>query len=580
MNKCAQVRELLALRSRDWESDARICIAEHLETCADCAALVQTYGEQDRLLVDMPRLRFTPERREQLVARARGEARRRQVRTRLFSALGTAAALVVLAAFALALYLLFGGEEMPETGGVTASSVAPTLETPAAIFDSALTTPTPTGGAVATPSFPVFSDEVRINGLALQASTGEVFGWGLDEYGVDSPPFLGTFTVPITLAITLNWQVLDLPSAEWVAFLHWTDGTGQLVRASDVAVEWPNQTCPADTYDSGCIAKTEFGWSFPADFPAGQYALVVGLYDREGGQRAPVTEPEEMSPPQIPLGSVQLVSAESASPTVTVTLRIRSGRPNPFWLLAPEQEAELGDILSLLPRSDQPLDAIGSLGYSGFYLELPGLDDHAPQKLEVWRGVVRSETNGQTQVLTDSDRSLERWLIETGQGEVDDAVLEMAREDLGIATAVPEDGLAIYLTDPKITPELIADIDLDGLLLEQEPILSQQDIQSYAGDTHELYLVPSAYERLNRLDVPVTGRSFVVAVGTQRIYSGAFWSPASSLIFDGAVILLPATGETLRIQLGYPEASAPFLGEDPRADSRIMESLEGAGKLQ
>jgi hypothetical protein len=580
MNKCAQVRDLLALRSREWDTDARIGIEEHLETCADCAALVQTYREQDRLLVDMPRLRFTPEQREQLVVRARGEARRRQVRVRLLSALGTAAAVVVLAAFALALYLLFGGEEMPATGGVTASSAAPTVETPAAIFDSALTTPTPTGGAVATPSFPVFSDKVRINGLALEASTGEVFGWGLDEFQVDSPPFLGTFTVPITLAITLNWQVMALPSAEWAAFLHWTDDGGQLAQASDVPVEWPKQVCPADTYDSGCIAKTKFEWSFPANFPAGQYALVVGLYDRDSGQRVPVTEPKEMSPPQIPLGSVQLVSAESASPGVTVTLRIWSGRPNPLWALAPEQEAELRNTLSLLPRSDQPFDATSGLGYSGFYLELPRLDDKAPQKLEVWRGVVRLETDGQTQVLTDQDRSLEQWLIETGEGEVDAAVLETAREDLGIATAVPEDGLAIFLTDPKITPEMLADIDLDRLVLEQEPVLSQQDIQSYAGDTHELYLLPSAYERLNRLEVPVTGRSFVVAVGAERIYSGAFSSPASSLIFEGAVILLPTTGETLRIQMGYPEALAPVPRVDPRVDSRILEALEGAGKLQ
>jgi hypothetical protein len=40
------------------------------------------------------------------------------------------------------------------------------------------------------------------------------------------------------------------------------------------------------------------------------------------------------------------------------------------------------------------------------------------------------------------------------------------------------------------------------------------------------------------------------------------------------------TGETLRIQLGYPEATEPFPGEDPRADTRVLESMEALGKLQ
>lgn len=66
MNKCTAVRDLLALRPDDWEADERIRIEEHLETCADCAALAGINVEQDRLMVDLPGLRLTPMQREQL----------------------------------------------------------------------------------------------------------------------------------------------------------------------------------------------------------------------------------------------------------------------------------------------------------------------------------------------------------------------------------------------------------------------------------------------------------------------------------------------------------------------------------
>ena len=581
MNKCTAVRDLLALRPDDWEAEERIRIEEHLETCADCAAFAGIIVEQDRLMVDLPGLRLTPVQREKLMARIQREGRRREVRMTFFSALGTATVIVVLAAFTLALYLLFGVEEPQTTGSMPVPSVTPTAEMPTATVDAAFTTPTPASGATIAPSFPVFAGEIRINGLVLQASAGESSGFGLDEYSVENLPLLDTFTMPITLGVRLRWQLIAAPSADWMAFVHLLDEAGELAKSSDVAVEWPEQSCPEDTYDSLCVAKSEIEWSFSSDFPAGLYVLVAGLYDRGSGQRAPVTYPEKMSQPQIALGRVHMASDESVYGGAPVTLRIFSGRPNPVWLLSPEQEAEFtghpgaADVFRSTPRRHSWLGLFWVL-----CADCPILMEQHHTPWTIWKGVVRLEAGDEIQVLADSGRVLERWLLETGVGEVEDSLLEIARAESVIPTPLPEGRVEIYLTASETTPEMLLGGDLDALVLEQEPILSEEDMLFYSGDTHEIHLTPFASERLNQLGVPLTGRGFVVVVGHQRIYSGAFWTPASSVSFPGVVIRVPLLDETLRIQLGYPESLDLFQGEDPRADGRIWQSLEASGKLQ
>ncbi len=69
-------------------------------------------------------------------------------------------------------------------------------------------------------------------------------------------------------------------------------------------------------------------------------------------------------------------------------------------------------------------------------------------------------------------------------------------------------------------------------------------------------------------------------VGTERVYSGAFWTPASSLSFDGIVIQVPPLDDALHIQLGYPESPELFRGQDHRSDPRVLKSLRLAGKLE
>jgi hypothetical protein len=137
---------------------------------------------------------------------------------------------------------------------------------------------------------------------------------------------------------------------------------------------------------------------------------------------------------------------------------------------------------------------------------------------------------------------------------------------------------SIYLLAQHVAAHQVSPLDV--LDLEQEPILSINDIIVYYWETHTIELTASAYERMAELEVPVDGTIFVVCLGRETIYAGAFWPMYSSLIFDGVVIKLPLTDDhTMQITLGYPSPSF-FTGEDPRSDPMILQSLERVGKLE
>ena len=145
------------------------------------------------------------------------------------------------------------------------------------------------------------------------------------------------------------------------------------------------------------------------------------------------------------------------------------------------------------------------------------------------------------------------------------------------------EGFAIYLLSGKLSPAEVAQADLRTLELADKPILSTEDIVTYARQTHEIRLTAAAVERIGQLEVPVSaaGLPFVVCVDKEPIYSGAFWSALSCWSFDGVVIMtLP--GVLPGAQRGYIRIEASFSGEraDPRSDPRILRALEAAGKLR
>jgi hypothetical protein len=136
---------------------------------------------------------------------------------------------------------------------------------------------------------------------------------------------------------------------------------------------------------------------------------------------------------------------------------------------------------------------------------------------------------------------------------------------------------SIYLLAQHAADHQVSTLDI--LDFEQEPILSIHDIIAYTWETHTIELTASGYERVVELEVPIDGTIFVVCLGREPIYTGAFWPMYSSLSFNGVAIKLPLTDDhTMQLTLGYPSQSF-FKGEDPRFDRRILQSLERAGKL-
>ena len=148
-----------------------------------------------------------------------------------------------------------------------------------------------------------------------------------------------------------------------------------------------------------------------------------------------------------------------------------------------------------------------------------------------------------------------------------------------ISATAKGEGFAIYLTKQDIPPAQIE--ALSHVHLADQPVISSGDVITYNAQTHEIKLTDEAFERISELEVPVEGRAFMVCVDRQSIYWGAFWTPVSSISFDGVTIWQPGSSQdpaVIALQLGYPSPSF-YGGEDPRDSPEISRALEQAGKL-
>jgi hypothetical protein len=150
---------------------------------------------------------------------------------------------------------------------------------------------------------------------------------------------------------------------------------------------------------------------------------------------------------------------------------------------------------------------------------------------------------------------------------------------VGGCTSSAGEGFAVYLTRENIPPskmEALSHIDLADI-----PVIALNDIITYNSQTHEMKLTAEAFDKVTKLNVPVQGMSFVVCVDKQPVYWGAFWTPVSSIAFNGVTIWKPLGSrnpQIISLELGYPSSSF-YGGQDPRNSPPILKSLEKSGKL-
>jgi hypothetical protein len=115
--------------------------------------------------------------------------------------------------------------------------------------------------------------------------------------------------------------------------------------------------------------------------------------------------------------------------TITVTLQVFSGLPNPVWHLTEKQEAELNEKLSSAQKlvDKRPSGAFGGLGYRGFSLARSAEDPHGPLAITAHEGIL--ERGAAAPNLVD-DVGLEKWLAEIGTPHVPDVVREHVNAQL------------------------------------------------------------------------------------------------------------------------------------------------------
>lgn len=147
----------------------------------------------------------------------------------------------------------------------------------------------------------------------------------------------------------------------------------------------------------------------------------------------------------------------------------------------------------------------------------------------------------------------------------------------------PGGDFAIYLLQGQLSGVDVLAQDPSVLPKQEQPILTTQDIVRYKLPQHEIELTENAYRRiwdLFKTPVKTDGMPFVVTVGEASIYAGAFWTPLSSLSYNGIVIMQPMEpgSSSIRIEQGYPGPDF-FGGADPRADPRIIDALQQSGKI-
>ncbi|MEZ4647147.1 MAG: hypothetical protein R3E31_31220, partial [Chloroflexota bacterium] len=91
-----------------------------------------------------------------------------------------------------------------------------------------------------------------------------------------------------TTQLTLYWQAETVPDDIVTVFVHVVNAQGEIVTQAD---QWPGGL-PSNTWAAGQVIVDDVLLDIPADLPAGDYQLAVGVYMAENGIRWTATDAE------------------------------------------------------------------------------------------------------------------------------------------------------------------------------------------------------------------------------------------------------------------------------------------------
>ena len=111
-----------------------------------------------------------------------------------------------------------------------------------------------------------------------------------------------------------------------------------------------------------------------------------------------------------------------------IELMVFSGRPNPKWLLLPDDLPGFPTIIGGFPRRTGPLALPQRLGYSGIVVS----NENTSQEwldITVLHEFVVVRLKDRTEYRIDDERWLENMLLATAKGCVSEALLERIRSE-------------------------------------------------------------------------------------------------------------------------------------------------------
>jgi uncharacterized membrane protein len=103
-------------------------------------------------------------------------------------------------------------------------------------------------------------------------------------------------TVKETMQLTLYWQARAEMDADYSVFIHLVDGRGNIVAQHDGQPD--SGTYPTSQWLPGEVVVDEHALVPAPGYGPGEYTLVVGLYDRENGERLPAYDQDGLALPQ------------------------------------------------------------------------------------------------------------------------------------------------------------------------------------------------------------------------------------------------------------------------------------------
>jgi hypothetical protein len=98
---------------------------------------------------------------------------------------------------------------------------------------------------------------------------------------------------PEALGLTLYWRSDAMLPADYTTFVHVRDSTGQATGQTGTIVAQMDRppadgAYPTSLWDPGEVVRDSIQIPIPAQVPAGEYEIVVGLYDFVTGRRLAV----------------------------------------------------------------------------------------------------------------------------------------------------------------------------------------------------------------------------------------------------------------------------------------------------